>query len=166
MQIEEQIIGVLTDTRDRIRETMEEKGINATGRTSLSIRVRKVGNAIQLVGGGESSAWGGAAAPFETIEIGNGPGGDYHRLRIPIYKWTNYKGMTFMDDSHRWAVSTNIAKNIVEKGTRRYRNHEDVYTSDVLKTADELRKKLFDGVREELLLAVSSINVETNTNRL
>lgn len=162
MQVEETIIGILKETGDTIRENMEAKGINATGRTSLSVRVRKVGNLLELVGGGDSQKWGGRTAPFETIEIGRGPGGDYKKIRPAIYFWTVAKEMDFESDSHRWAVATNIAKGIVEHGTRRYNTHEDVYTSVVRDAADKIREQL----QRIILGAISSENVITNTNEL
>lgn len=164
MQVEEIIIGVLNETRDKIRENMEAKGINATGRTSLSVRVRKVGDDLELVGGGDSHAWGGKTAPFESIEIGRGPGGDYKQLRGSIYYWTIAKDMDFESDSHRWAVATNISKGIVEHGTRRFSHHEDVYSTEVKEAAEKIRTELAEGVMGVFRQAIEAFNIETKTN--
>lgn len=164
MQVEEIIIGILNETAGNIRQNMADKGINATGRTSLSVRVRKVGTDLELVGGGDSQAWGGKTAPFETIEIGRGPGGDYKKLRGSIYYWTIAKDMDFDTDSHRWAVATNISKNIVAHGTRRYSQHEDVYTTEVKDAAEKIRAELADGVMGAFRQAIESFNIETKIN--
>lgn len=164
MQVEEVVIGILKTTAANIRQNMESKGINATGRTSLSVRVRKVGSDLELVGGGDSQAWGGKTAPFETIEIGRKPGGDYKQLRGAIYYWTIAKGFDFDDSSHRWAVSTNIAKNIVAHGTRRYSQHEDVYTTEVKEASEKIRAELFDGVAGAFRQAIADFNIATKTN--
>ena len=50
-ELETQIIRILTETRDEIRANMEAKKINASGRTSASLRVEKFDGGYRLVGG-------------------------------------------------------------------------------------------------------------------
>lgn len=135
---------------------MSSEGVNASGRTSASLRVDDRGDKIVLVIGGDRSKYG-RTAPLETLEIGSRPGvrGDW--FKSVIVQWTRDKGMTFENESHRWAVSTIIARNIEESGTARYRNPIDVYSSVVEKTTNGIRSLIAADFRQALHTMIKSI---------
>lgn len=171
MTVDEQIVKVLEDVKNEIQRRMAEANENATGRTSLSFRVQRDGTRISLIGGGDSQRWGGRTAPIESLELGRGPGGDYKRLRPIIVKWTVDKGWDFNaptpkeEESIRWAVSTIIAKRITAEGTRRYRKHEDIYSTPVQEGATRIRSIVNADLRTFIREIVAGRRVEvTETN--
>lgn len=140
-EIRSLIVGELNKAADDIRANMSNKGVNASGRTAASLRVEDKGKSLVLVIGGDRSVYG-RTAPLETLEVGR-PGGNVPMwFKSIIHQWTIDKGMTFESESHRWAVSTIIARNIEESGTERHRHHIDIYTSVVKKTVDGIRSIL------------------------
>lgn len=138
MTIEEQVQAQLEKAAESIRQNLESKGINASGRTSNAIKVRKIASGFQL---GKFSE-GERTAPLRTLEIGR-PGG-----KVPagfkgiIFQWTIDKGFKTENNSHRWAIATKIAKKIADSGTDRHHRHEDVYSSVVKEAAAELSKNI------------------------
>lgn len=166
MTIDEQITAVLEDAKTEIQRRMAERGINATGRTSLSFRVEKDGTRISLIGGGDSQRWGGKTAPIDSVEIGRGPGGDYKQLRPAIVKRTIAKGFNFQasdpreEESIRWAVSTVIAKRITAEGTRRHREPEDVYSTPTQTAAAAIRSIINADIKTMLSEIVGGRKVE------
>lgn len=170
MSIEKKITDVLEETKTKIQSNLERKGINATGRTSLSFRVRKQDNHIQLVAGGDSQAWGGRTAPVESLEVGRGPGGDYKQLRPIIVRWSIAKGLKLSgatakeEESHRWAFSTIVAKNIVTRGTRRYNHHEDVYSSELEDAKQKIRSIIIKDVSNLMHSIIAERDITINKN--
>lgn len=166
--IDEQIKSILDDTKKEIQRRMQEEGENASGRTSLSMRVQKDGTKISLIGGGDSSRWGGKTAPIETLQIGRPPGGDYKKLCPIIVRWTVDKNFSINasspkeEDSIRWAISTVIAKKIVTQGTERHRRHVDIYTTPVSEAADKIRKIVSEDLQTFLREIVAGRTVTTN----
>lgn len=161
MDVKEQILEQLTDARDAIRANMESKGENASGRTSASMRVEDRGGRLVLVMGGDRARYG-RTAPLETLEIGSRPGqrakaGHPDWFRSVIYQWTIDKGMSFESDSHRWAVSTIIARNIEESGTERHRNPVIVYSNVVEETMKGIRSILAQDFRTMMTTMIKSI---------
>ena len=156
MDVRQAIVQSLTKARDEIRLNMSSKGVNASGRTSDSLRVEDRGSSIVLVIGGDRSKYG-RTAPLETLEIGSKPGirGDW--FKSVIHQWTIDKGMTFENDSHRWAVSTIIARNIEAEGTARHRSPIDVYSSVTEKTYDNIRSLIAGDFAQMMQTMVKSI---------
>lgn len=150
------VIQSLTAARDAIRENMAREGINASHRTSDSLRVEERGNSIVLVIGGDRSTYG-KTAPLETLQIGSRPGmrGDW--FKSVIYNWTIEKDMSFENDSHRWAVSTIIARNIEAEGTARHRNPIIVYSDVVEETKVNIRSMILGNLREMIRTQINSI---------
>ena len=146
----------LEGARDSIRANMQTEGVNASGRTSASLRVEERKNSIVLVIGGDRSTYG-RTAPLETLEIGSRPGvrGDW--FKSIIHQWTIDKGMTFESESHRWAVSTVIARNIEEGGTGRYKNPIIVYSDVVEKTSADIRSVIMEDFATMLGTMIKSI---------
>ena len=70
MDVRSIITGELTNALGTIRDNMESKGVNASHRTSKSLRVEDRGDSIVLVIGGDRSKYG-RTAPLETLEIGS-----------------------------------------------------------------------------------------------
>lgn len=135
---------------------MSSDGVNASGRTSASLRVEDRGDKVVLVIGGDRAKYG-RTAPLETLEIGSRPGmrGDW--FKSVIVQWTRDKGLTFENESHRWAVSTIIARNIEAEGTARHRNPIDVYSSVVDKTTSGIRSLIAADFRQALHTMIKSI---------
>lgn len=155
----------MSDTRDVIREemqnivdiirdNMQSAKVNASGRTSKSLRVVDTDQGIAVVIGGRGY---GRTAPLETLEIGSRPGARGEWFKSVIYNWTIDKNMTFEDDSHRWAVSTIIARNIELDGTKRYRSPIDVYTSVLQQKKTEIRSLLGDDFRAMMMNQIRTI---------
>ena len=146
MDVRSIIVGELTNARDEIRANMSSAGENASGRTSASLRVEDRGDSVVLVIGGDRSKYG-KTAPLDTLEIGSRPGlrGDW--FKSVIHQWTIDKGMTFENESHRWAVSTVIARNIEESGTARHRNHVDIYSSTTDRVFTNIRSTIVSDFR-------------------
>jgi len=150
------IVGQLETARDDIRANMSSEGVNASGRTSASLRVEDRGDKVVLVIGGDRAKYG-RTAPLETLQIGSRPGmrGDW--FKSVIVQWTREKGLTFENESHRWAVSTIIARNIEAEGTARHRNPIDVYSSVVDKTTSGIRSLIAADFRQALHTMIKSI---------
>lgn len=150
------VIQSLTAARDAIRENMARERINASHRTSDSLRVEERGNSIVLVIGGDRSTYG-KTAPLETLQIGSRPGMRGAWFKSVIYNWTIEKGMSFENDSHRWAVSTIIARNIESEGTARHRNPIIVYSDVVEETKANIRSMILGNLREMIRVQINSI---------
>lgn len=171
MTTEEQVFHILEATKAEIQRRMAERNINASGRTSLSFRVEKNGTRISLIGGGDSPQWGGKTAPIESLELGRGPGGDYLKIRPRIVRWTIDKGFRINatspreEESIRWAISTVIARNIVLQGTRRYREHENVYSTPVNDASAKIRETLtreINAIFHDIIQGTKVSTIETN----
>lgn len=150
------VTGALTKARDDIRQNMSTQGVNASGRTSESMRVEDKGDSVVLVMGGDRSKYG-RTAPLETLEIGSRSGirGDW--FKSVIHQWTIDKGMSFENDSHRWAVSTLIARKIEEEGTERHRSPIDVYSHVVDETTANIRSLIVGDFRTMIGTMIKSI---------
>lgn len=156
MDVRKAIVESLTGARDEIRLNMSSDGVNASGRTSNSLRVEDRGNSIVLVIGGDRTKYG-RTAPLETLEVGSRPGmrGDW--FKSVIHQWTIDKGMTFENESHRWAVSTIIARNIEAEGTARHRSPIDVYSSTTRRTTESIRSLIAGDFGQMMKTMIKSI---------
>ena len=152
--VRQAIVQSLTNAQSYIRANMEAEHVNASGRTSKSLRVEDRGNSIVLVIGGSQF---GRTAPLETLEIGSKPAPRGDWFKSVIFQWTKDKGMSFESESHRWAVSTIIARNIEEFGTERHRNPINVYTSVVEQTKRDIQSLIYGDFREMIRTQIKSI---------
>lgn len=150
------VIQSLTAAQEAIRANMSAEGVNASGRTSRSLRVEERGDSIVLVIGGDRSKYG-KTAPLETLEIGSDKGERGKWFKSVIYNWTIEKGLSFESDSHRWAVSTIISRNIEESGTARHRSPIVVYSSVVNDTKEEIRSLLLTDFRQMISASIKTI---------
>lgn len=154
MIIEEQIGTILQSAADSIKAKMAEKEINATGRTSRSIKVKRIaaGFALGKFPEGEQTA------PIKTIEIGR-PGGKVPKyFKYIIWDWMEAKGIASGDpkeDARRAGAIAYGKYGIKNIGTRRHRKHEDVFSSIVEDTANEIRVKVKDII---LLETIKTVN--------
>lgn len=167
--LEADIIRILTDTRDKIRANMEAKKINASGRTSESIRVEPYPGGVKLVGGYN----GGDTAPIPTLEFGRGagnvPGGFIgicqtgsfrgkpdisNTFKYIILQWAKNKGLDF-----DWAGATGLARKIAYIGTDRHANNVDVYSTPVMEAKDRINQILQDTVSRTVRAALGGANV-------
>lgn len=156
MNLQQSILTILAQTRNEILANMSSEGVNASGRTSESLRVEDRGGSIVLVIGGDESKYG-RTAPLDTLQIGSRPGlrGDW--FKSVIVQWTRDKGMTFESESHRWAVSTIIARNIEESGTARYKSPIVTYSDVVEKTKANIQSLLYKDIENAISITIQSI---------
>ena len=91
--LEADIIRILSETRDKIRANMDAQKVNASGRTSASIRVEPYEGGVKLVGGTDSdhkiedypailgTLDASDTAPIPTLEVGR-VGGNVPRVLL------------------------------------------------------------------------------------
>lgn len=143
-----QVAERLQTAADDIRQSMSDKGINASGRTSASVQVRTTDTGVQLVGGG------GQAAPMPTIEIGRESGAVPTGFTAILEQWSRDKGIAFENDKQRRSFAYLLGRRIAREGTLRHQYPEDVYTT----IAEDAAKDVADIVSSVL---VSVIKTET-----
>lgn len=154
--LEKQIISMLTQAREEIRANMQAQRINASGRTSASLRVEKYDKGFRLVGGTNGmhvvsdapSVLGVEAsdtAPIPTLEFGRAGGGNppvprgfYYIIR----EWTRAKGINFASESERGTFAYFLARRIARAGTKRNTNHADVYSTPVMNARERIEKAI------------------------
>lgn len=170
--LEQQIIAILTQTRDEIRANMQAKNINATGRTSASLRVEKYEGGIRLIGGTEGthavqdapSVLGIEAAdtaPIPTLEFGRAGGGNppvprgfYYIIR----DWTRAKGISFSSESERGTFAYFLARKIAREGTRRNRFPADVYSTPVLNARERIDEAVKMSIQNTIRAALGGMS--------
>lgn len=137
MTLEEDIMRVLTQTRDEIRANMASKGINASGRTSASLEVQEYNGGMRLVFAA------GNVAPMETLEIGR-PGGKVpYEMTDIIVQWSKDKGLNWGDEKQRRKIAGAVAWGRIRKiGTQRHwdkSKRADIYSTPVERAKERLR---------------------------
>lgn len=158
-----QIADALTQTRDEIRANMEAKRINASGRTSASLRVDEYPLGVRLVGGSNRThtippgIYASDTALIPTLEVGRKEGGVPRGFYYIIREWTKEKGLSFANESERNTFSYLVARKIADEGSLRYREpsrREDVYSTPVEKAkrtiSDLVRRRTDDTIKRAL----------------
>ena len=156
--LEADIIRILSETRDKIRANMDAQKVNASGRTSASIRVEPYDGGIKLVGGYDTTRKiedypsilgtldASDTAPIPTLEVGrvggNVPRGFYYIIR----EWSREKGLNFSSESERGTFAYFVARKIARSGTKRSIAPIDVYSTPV----EEAKEKINEILRESL----------------
>lgn len=152
--LEADIIRILSDTRDKIRANMDAQKVNASGRTSASIRVEPYEGGVRLVGGLDArhdidnspGIYGSDTAPIPTLEVGrvggNVPRGFYYIIR----EWSREKGLNFSSESERGTFAYFVARKIARSGTKRSTAPLDIYSTPV----EEAKAKINAILRENL----------------
>ena len=156
MEIEAKVTELLEDAKQRIQDNLATKGINASGRTSRSFRVERYDGGVRLVMGGTADR----TAPLSTLEVGR-PGGNVpggfrvtkagivdvsNTFKAILVRWAAEKGIA----DFGWGAATMLGRRIADRGTNRHRNHDDVYTSVVMQTAEEVK----DGLRSVFTMSI------------
>lgn len=155
-----QIADALTQTRDEIRANMEAKRINASGRTSASLRVDEYPLGVRLVGGSDRThtippgIYASDTAPIPTLEVGRAGGKVPRGFYYIIREWSKEKGLSFANESERNTFSYLVACKIASDGTRRNVTPADVYSTPVEKTkrtiADIIRRRTDETIKKAL----------------
>ncbi len=168
-QLESEILRVLTQTRDDIRANMDAKGVNASGRTSESIRVEAYEGGFRLVGGyagthpisDAPSVYGQDTAPIPTLETGRKEGGAPRGFYYIIREWTREKGLNFASETERSTFAYFVARKIAAEGTKRHTQPVDIYTTPVEKAKDELRQILGATISKTIRAALGGGSVQS-----
>lgn len=135
MTCADDIIRILEEAKEAIRQNMATEGINATGNTSASFRVEQYDGGVLLVMGGTEEK----TAPLATLEVGR-PGGPVPKGFTQIlYEWSIAKGIPFDKDSRRRSFAYLLGRRIRREGTLRNMQPVDVYTTIVLDVADRVK---------------------------
>lgn len=139
------VIDRLNQLRDEIVDNIESKGITASGRTQRSIVVEPYRGGVRLV------ARATDRAPIPTLEIGRPPGNIPGGTRITkagivdvsntfksiLMQWGRDKGIPLT-----WGGATMLGRRIMQRGTLRHEQHEDVYSTAVNQAAADIANRL------------------------
>lgn len=137
------VANVLEGVKVEIQAQMKAKGIDASGRTSASLRVERYENGVRLVMGPV-----GEAAPLATLEVGRAGGKVPRGFAEIIEQWSIDKGLRFPEEGDRRRFSYLTARKIAREGTRRHEKPVEVYSEAVSRGAAEVRKLVAAEVTE------------------
>lgn len=129
------VANVMEAVKAEIQTQMRSKGIDASGRTSASLRVERYENGVRLVMGPV-----GQAAPLATLEVGRQGGKVPRGFTDIIEQWSIDKGLPFPEEGDRRRFSYLTANKIARKGTRRHEKPVEVYSETVSRGAEEIKK--------------------------
>lgn len=168
--LESDIMSILDRTGDKIRANMEREGVNASGRTSASIRTEQRGNWLLLLGGYNTEHSVADAptgivapntAPIPTLEVGRKGGGNppvpkgfYYIIR----EWSREKGISFATEAERNTFSFFLSRKIAREGTQRHANHIDIYSTPVTEAKEEIKKAISNTFAGAIRAAISNVN--------
>lgn len=165
--LESEIIKVLTETRDEIRANMQAQRINASGRTSASLRVEIYEGGVRLVGGYNGrhdiadapGIYGNDTAPIPTLEFGREGGKVPLGFYYIIKDWAKSKGLNFANESERATFAYFVARKIAREGTRRNDNHADVYSTPVNNAKEKINMIIRQSVNNTIRAALGGGNI-------
>ena len=162
MDIRNEILQILTETKDRIIANIDTEGIRASGRTQESLRVEDRGEHFVLV-------QGSGGAPFETLQYGRGGGRVPLGFQSIIRQWIIDKGISTTDipykrnPSAKWqpkytpqergllAAAGAIAEKIRKSGTDRFTQpNENVYSQPINDAIERLTALFVKSVTSEI----------------
>ena len=151
MTLEQDILRILTQTRDEIRANMSAKGINASGRTSASLTAEPYAKGVRLY------FKAGDVAPMQTLEIGR-PGGPVpYNMTDIIVQWSRDKGLNWGDEKQRRKIAGAVAWGKIRRiGTDRHANPVDVYSTPVAKARKEIAAIAVKNLWTEIQTAVNN----------
>ena len=174
--LESDIIRILNETREVIRANMEARKINASGRTSASMRVEPYEGGVRLVGGYNTThevddypAVLGTletadTAPIPTLEIGRSggrvPKGFYYIIR----EWSREKGLNFSSESERSTFAYFVARKIARTGTLRHVTPENIYSQPVAAAKEKILQIFAQNVTRTVRAALGGGSVNTLKN--
>lgn len=134
MQITDQIAQILERCKVQIQANMQNRNINASGRTYASLKVETYAGGVRLISEGEK------VAPFETVQFGRKAGKVPKGFYYIIKQWSRDKGLTFDRESERSTFAYFLSRKIAREGTQRHRTpDEQVYTPPVTEAVKEIR---------------------------
>lgn len=170
-ELEQQIIAILMQAREEMRANMQAQNINASGRTSASMRVEKYAGGVRLVGGTDgmhsisdapSGIYAANTAPIPTLEFGRAGGGNppvprgfYYIIR----EWTREKGLSFASESERGTFAYFLARKIAREGTKRHQIPADVYSTPVMNARERIEIAIKSSLRNTISAALSGATV-------
>lgn len=141
MSIEEQVQRQLEDAAESIKKNLDDNKINASGRTSRAIKVQRIASGFVLGKFPE----GERTAPLQTLEIGRPAGKVPKGFKYIIWDWMDDKGISTGDPKTDARIAGAIAygkKGIKNIGTRRHREHKDVFSTPVKMAAAEISRNI------------------------
>lgn len=148
-ELKKQIGEILVVAMMDIRNNIESKGINASGRTSASLKVESYDNGIRLVSSGEN------IAPFGTIEVGRKGGKVPKGFAQILYQWSIDKAISFDKDRERRTFAYLLARKIAREGTDRHRNpRADIYSEVIKKVVQDVENKAFTRISRVIKLHI------------
>lgn len=170
MEYRDQIIKILEDARNEIKDNMSAARINASGRTSDSMRVEQDDKGFRLMGGtngthgvGDGSIYASDTAPIPTLEIGRAGGNVPKGFYYIIKEWSKEKGITFEKESERSTFAYFVAKKIAREGTARHVSPVDIYSTPVNKAVGLINDVLGKYVSSEIANALGSKSASVTT---
>ena len=133
MEIAAKIITILERCKKEIQAAMAAGGVNASGRTSASLKVETYAGGVRLVSRGEK------VAPFQSVETGSPAGVRPAGFYEIIYQWSIDKKINFPSDSDRRSFAWFVSQEIQAHGTIRYNTpRKDIYTPAVAQAVREI----------------------------
>lgn len=129
------VANILEAVKAEIQTQMRSKGIDASGKTSASLRVERYENGVRLFMGPV-----GEAAPLATLEVGRQGGKVPRGFTDIIEQWSIDKGLRFPEEGDRRRFSYLTARKIAREGTRRHEKPVEVYSEAVSRGAEEINK--------------------------
>lgn len=149
------VIDILNDAKEQIKLQMEVEDINASKRTSDSLRVEERGESVMLIIGRDKTA------PLATLEIGREGGKVPYKFSDIIAQWIIDKGISVVQIPYKRQPSENlqpkytveerslkmaagaISNKIKDVGTRRHLEpRNDIYSNVVEATKLRLQKEI------------------------
>ena len=170
--LEADIIRILTDTRDKIRANMDAQKVNASGRTSASIRVEPYEGGVKLVGGYNTthtiedypSVLGtldaSDTAPIPTLEVGRVGGKVPRGFYYIIREWSREKGLSFSSESERGTFAYFVARKIARSGTKRSTSPMDIYSTPVEEAKAKINELLRESVSRTVRAAIGGESIK------
>lgn len=132
------------DMVEDIKRRHEANGQKVTGQTSSMLRIVEVQDGFQLRGWKYSGTYEEGRRPSEKM-----PPVD------AILTWVQAKGLVFDKPYQAKQYAFALARKIQREGTRRYKNHVDVFTTPIKtmrrRLADETTKYLKEEVKRTML---------------
>lgn len=150
------IASLLEVTRQKVQTSMDNAGVNASGRTRDSIRVDIYDNGVRLIGGGLPNT-----APIPTLEVGRVGGKVPSGFTDILEQWSRDKGLDFESDAERRTFAYFLGRKIAREGTLRNKSPKDVYSTIVTDAVPEIRRAVEDIVKEQILPIIRRANVTT-----
>ena len=137
MEITAEIITILERCKKEIQAAMAAGGVNASGRTSASLKVETYAGGVRLISKGEK------VAPFETVQYGRQAGKVPFGFTAILVQWSRDKGIGFSTESKRRSFAYLLGRKIAREGTERHRQpRNDIYTPAVTAAVAEIRETI------------------------